>query len=294
MNERFFTLPLEKQQAIINAGYRVFSQNSYKNSPMSEIADAAGISKSLLFHYFRNKKELYLFLWDKCAETTIEYLTRYAIRITDLTKYYGKARGITHLNLTVENGEFFGFIGPNGAGKSTTIRTLLGLISPTDGNAQILGMDIVKDKQAILSKVGYLPSEAVFYPGMWVKDVLKLSADLHHKDCCAEANMLCERLQLDMSRKADELSFFHLSEEAGHCRRSYQYAVHHHRQNVVSRLLEISGEQCCFLLRCVQKGKCIGDFLKHPTHKLQIKPHTGEPLIPGCSSSGSSRPSVPC
>ena len=77
MNERFFSLPAEKQQAIINAGYRVFSQNSYKNSPMSEIAGAAGISKSLLFHYFRNKKELYLFLWDNCAETTIEFLTRY-------------------------------------------------------------------------------------------------------------------------------------------------------------------------------------------------------------------------
>ena len=77
MNERFFSLPIEKQQAIMNAGYRVFSRNSYKNSPMSEIADAAGISKSLLFHYFHNKKELYLFLWDKCAETTIEFLTRY-------------------------------------------------------------------------------------------------------------------------------------------------------------------------------------------------------------------------
>ena len=72
-----YTLSPEKQQAIINAGYRVFSQNSYKNSPMSEIAAEAGISKSLLFHYFHNKKELYLFLWDKCAETTIEFLTRY-------------------------------------------------------------------------------------------------------------------------------------------------------------------------------------------------------------------------
>ena len=63
MNERFFSLPEERQQAIINAGYRVFSRNTYKNSPMSEIAQAAGISKSLLFHYFHNKKELYLFLW---------------------------------------------------------------------------------------------------------------------------------------------------------------------------------------------------------------------------------------
>ena len=77
MNERFFSLPPEKQQLIINAGYRVFSQNSYKNSPMSEIAAAAGISKSLLFHYFHNKKELYLFLWDKCARLTIEFLTKY-------------------------------------------------------------------------------------------------------------------------------------------------------------------------------------------------------------------------
>lgn len=77
MNKKFFSLSKEKQQIIINAGYRVFSQNSYKNSPMREIADAAGISKSLLFHYFHNKKELYLFLWNKCAEITIEFLTRY-------------------------------------------------------------------------------------------------------------------------------------------------------------------------------------------------------------------------
>lgn len=77
MNEKFFSLPTEKQQAILNAGYRVFSQNSYKNSPMSEIAASAGISKSLLFYYFHNKKELYLFLWDKCAKTTIEFLTKY-------------------------------------------------------------------------------------------------------------------------------------------------------------------------------------------------------------------------
>lgn len=77
MNEKFFSLPLQKQQAIVNAGYRVFSQNSYKNSPMSEIAEEAGISKSLLFYYFKNKKELYLFLWDKCAETTIAFLTQH-------------------------------------------------------------------------------------------------------------------------------------------------------------------------------------------------------------------------
>ncbi len=77
MNEKFFSLPEQKQQVIIQAGYRVFSRNSYKDSPMREIAEAAGISKSLLFHYFHNKKDLYLFLWDKCAKTTIELMTQY-------------------------------------------------------------------------------------------------------------------------------------------------------------------------------------------------------------------------
>ena len=72
MNPKFYSLPEEKREKIMNAGYHVFSQNSYKKSPMSEIAAAAGISKALLFHYFRNKKELYLFLWDSCAQITIE------------------------------------------------------------------------------------------------------------------------------------------------------------------------------------------------------------------------------
>lgn len=77
MNEKFYSLPEEKQQRIINAGFRVFSQNSYKKSPMQEIADYAGISKSLLFHYFHNKKALYLFLWETACDITIHYLTEY-------------------------------------------------------------------------------------------------------------------------------------------------------------------------------------------------------------------------
>lgn len=77
MNERFYRLPKEKQQLIINAGFQVFSQNSYKKSPVAQIAATAGISKSLLFHYFHNKKELYLFLWKKSAEITMDYLEKY-------------------------------------------------------------------------------------------------------------------------------------------------------------------------------------------------------------------------
>ena len=130
-----------------------------------------------------------------------------AIKTVNLTKYYGKARGVIELNLSVERGECFGFIGPNGAGKSTTIRPLVGLISPTAGSVRIFGKDIAKEKEAILQDIGYLPSEAVFYPGMKVKDILKLSADMRKKDCTEEAKTLCERLRLDTSRKVDELSF---------------------------------------------------------------------------------------
>ena len=130
-----------------------------------------------------------------------------AIQLSNLTKYYGKPRGILNLNLDVKEGEFFGFIGPNGAGKSTTIRTLLGLITPSSGQAKIFDETIRKRNPQIRSHIGYLPSEAVFYRGMKVKDLLKLSADLHHKNCSAEREILCRRLQLDVNRKVDELSF---------------------------------------------------------------------------------------
>ena len=67
-----------------------------------------------------------------------------AIQLSNLTKYYGKSRGILNLNLDVKEGEFFGFIGPNGAGKSTTIRTLLGLITPSSGPVSYTHLDVYK------------------------------------------------------------------------------------------------------------------------------------------------------
>ena len=129
-----------------------------------------------------------------------------AIETNKLTKSYGKSRGINDLMLSVKEGDFFGFIGPNGAGKSTTIRTLLGLISPTGGSARVLGYDIQTEKSKILSEVGYLPSEINFYSGMKVKDAIKYSADLRRVNCKDKAQELAERLGLDMSRKVDELS----------------------------------------------------------------------------------------
>lgn len=129
------------------------------------------------------------------------------IETNGLTKFYGKSRGIVDLNLTVEQGEFFGFIGPNGAGKSTSIRILLGLIKSNSGNAKIFGKDITSHKNEILADVGYLPSDTAFYPGMRVKEVIKFSADLRKTDCSEEAKNLCERLELDTSKRMDQLSF---------------------------------------------------------------------------------------
>ncbi len=134
-----------------------------------------------------------------------------AIQTKNLTKYYGAGRhrdirGILDVSLSVEEGDFFGFIGPNGAGKSTTIRTLLGLISATGGTAEIFGKDVQRDRTEILKMVGYLPSETMFYSGMRIRDILRFSAGLRQKDCSEEAGKLCERLELDTSRKIEELS----------------------------------------------------------------------------------------
>lgn len=130
-----------------------------------------------------------------------------AIRTEALTKRYGKARGIEQVSLRVQQGEFFGFIGPNGAGKSTTIRTLLGLLRPTAGTAEVCGQPVGREMRPILARVGYLPSESAFYPGMRVGEVLRLSAGLRRKDCAEMAIRLCERLQLDPGRRVEELSF---------------------------------------------------------------------------------------
>ncbi len=129
-----------------------------------------------------------------------------AIETKGLTKFYGDTRGIEQLTLSVDEGAFFGFIGPNGAGKSTLIRTLLGLISPTSGSAEIFGKDIVECKIENLREIGYLPSEAAFYNGMKVIDVLKFAAKMRGLNCDKEAEELCKRLNLDTDRRVDELS----------------------------------------------------------------------------------------
>lgn len=129
------------------------------------------------------------------------------IEIKNLTKNYGKSRGITDVSFNVEQGEIFGFIGPNGAGKSTTIRTLLSLIYPTSGSARIFGKDCVEFGPEIKKEIGYLPSEVFYYDNMKVIDLLKYSASFYKKDCSKRIVELAEIMNLDLNKKIDDLSF---------------------------------------------------------------------------------------
>lgn len=128
------------------------------------------------------------------------------LEINQLTKSYGKARGISGVSFSLEKGEIFGFIGPNGAGKSTTIRTLLGFLKLTSGSASIFGMDIVKDTEKIKRKVGYLPSEVNYYSSMRTEDVLKYSAKFYDKDCSERIAELADIFQVDLKKKMKSLS----------------------------------------------------------------------------------------
>jgi ABC-2 type transport system ATP-binding protein len=128
------------------------------------------------------------------------------IEINNLTKTYGKSRGITDISFHVEQGEIFGFIGPNGAGKSTTIRTLLSLISPTSGSATIFGKDCIQFGPEIKKEIGYLPSEVFYYDNMKVKDLLNYSASFYKKDCSKRIKELAAIMDLDLNKKIEDLS----------------------------------------------------------------------------------------
>ncbi len=147
-----------------------------------------------------------------------------AIEISNLTKSYGKKRGVKNISLTVKEGDIFGFLGPNGAGKSTTIRSMLGLIRFQEGQIKLLQRDAVKNRREVLSQIGYMPSEAMFYPTMKVKDVIAFAAEAssagwaavgagtagsageRRRDCTEESERICELLKVDREKKIEELS----------------------------------------------------------------------------------------
>ncbi|MBC8489938.1 MAG: ABC transporter ATP-binding protein [Bacteroidetes bacterium] len=130
----------------------------------------------------------------------------FAIETKGLTKYYGKSRGIIDISFQIKEGEIFGFIGPNGSGKSTTIRLLLSLLFPSSGAGKIFNYDIVKDGPKIKQMVGFVPSEVNYYEKMTVKELLEYSARFYKVTLNHHYNRLVDALDLDLTRKIDDLS----------------------------------------------------------------------------------------
>lgn len=123
------------------------------------------------------------------------------IQTQNLTKYYGKVRGVFDLNLEVNKGEVFGFLGPNGAGKTTTIRTLMDFIRPTRGSASIFGMDTRRESVEVRRHIGNLPGEMGLYENLTGEEVLSYLAGLRGDVDWWYVEELAERLQADLSKK---------------------------------------------------------------------------------------------
>lgn len=128
------------------------------------------------------------------------------IEIKNLTKTYGKSRGIENVNLKVNKGEIFGFIGPNGAGKSTTIKLLLNIIFPTSGEAKILNLDCVADTVKIKESIGYVPSEVRYYDNMKVQEIIDYAKSFRKNADSDYINELCKLFDVELEKNISELS----------------------------------------------------------------------------------------
>ena len=132
------------------------------------------------------------------------------LEINNLTKYYGKTLGVKDLNLTLKEGEIFGFIGPNGAGKSTTIRSILNLINKTNGEVLFYGEPLTKDNIEQKKLIGYLPSEINLYDDLTVKEIIDYHESFYKKDLTKRRKNLLKRLKLDESKRIEDLSLGNL------------------------------------------------------------------------------------
>lgn len=126
------------------------------------------------------------------------------IETEQLTKYYGKTRGIEGVSLSVDAGEIYGFIGPNGAGKSTMIKTLLNFLFPTSGQARIFGMDCAAQSYAIKKQTAYVPAEVRFYDELTVKELLDYSGRFYKQG--ADADEWVRRFDMEPKKRIGQLS----------------------------------------------------------------------------------------
>lgn len=133
-------------------------------------------------------------------------MTDFAIETRGLTKHYGDVRALEDLSITIERGEVFGFLGPNGSGKTTTMRTILDLIRPTSGSAEILGFDSHEDALRIRQEVGYVPGDLALYGRLTGRELLQYFANLRGGVDWAYVDELAERLDSDLSRKISNYS----------------------------------------------------------------------------------------
>ena len=129
-----------------------------------------------------------------------------AVLTSSLTKLYGSSRGIVDIDLRVERGEVFGLLGPNGAGKTTLIRTLLDLIRPTSGSAQVLGMDVHRAGVAARRRIGYLSGEFTLWPSLNARQTLAFVDRLRGDVDLDRAHGLAERLGLDLRTPISRMS----------------------------------------------------------------------------------------
>ncbi len=127
------------------------------------------------------------------------------IKVKNLTKMYGDFKAVDDISFEVKKGQIVGFVGKNGAGKSTTIRAMMNFIAPTEGSCELCGLDSVSESKAIRGKVGYMPSDAMFYEGVTGKELFQLCIKFS-KTPFEAVEELCKYLELDMNKKVSELS----------------------------------------------------------------------------------------
>lgn len=132
------------------------------------------------------------------------------LEIQNLTKYYGKTKGVEELNLELKQGEIFGFIGPNGAGKSTTIRSIMNLINKTSGKVLINGKEFKKNDVRLKRRIGYLPSEICLYDDLTVKEMLDYHEKFYRRKIHRRREELVQILELDEKKKIEDLSLGNL------------------------------------------------------------------------------------
>jgi ABC-2 type transport system ATP-binding protein len=133
-----------------------------------------------------------------------------SIEVKNLLKEYGEQKAVNQISFKAEKGEVVGFLGPNGAGKSTTMKILTGYIQPTDGEAYICGIDVVKDPLAAKKKIGYLPESNALYYEMYVREYLDFIAAVHNLNGKStekiEDVIVMTGLTLESNKKIGQLS----------------------------------------------------------------------------------------